>query len=237
MNHFCRALASSFLAAAFVPAQDVGTPPVVRLGLDNNAHVLHVRAFTTGTVLLAVGETAIPPIRVGTIDLDVTPDFVLNLGPMNTGELVTLPVPRYLRELHAEAVLVDSEFALHDSNPVALIDAYLDLIDATFRATLVSTDGIPPEYTVGAALTAPTNGYQLVVDGYETEEGVTNVYLRLIEPAANEIVLPVLTEYQATVDLGVEIGKVVNVQLMRIVRGSIGPEVYRLMVRLPVPVQ
>jgi hypothetical protein len=208
---------------------------VVQLALDNNAHVLHVRAFTQGTVILAVGETAIPPIRFGEIKLDVQPDYLLNLGTLGKGEFVTLPVPRYLRALHAEAVLIDNELSLHDSNTVALIDAYLDLVDATFRAVLVSTDSIPPEYTFGAALTAPTNGYEFRVDGLETEDGVTNVFLRLIEPGQGDVVLPVLTDYQVTAHIGAKIGTRVDVYLMRIGRGAIGPEVYRLMVRLPVP--
>lgn len=232
MNHICRALASSFLVVVAAPAQ---TSPMVQLTLDNNAHVLHVRAFTQGTVILAVGEAAIPPIRFGEIKLDVHPDYLLNLGTLGKGEFATLPVPRYLRALHAEAVLIDAELRLHDSNTVALIDAYLDLVDATFRAVLVSTDSIPPEYTLGAALTAPTNGYEFRVDGLQTEDGVTNVYLRLIEPVQGDVVLPVLTDYQVSAYIGAQIGTRVDVYLMRIGRGAIGPEVYRLMVRLPVP--
>jgi len=235
MKGFPKAIASCLLVAAMAPAQ-VEAPPAVRLGVENGAHLLQVRTYVTGTVLLALGEIAVPPIRIGEIDLNVTPRFVVSLGTMNPGQLLSLPVTRQLRDLHVEAVLVDADFRLHDSNTVALMDAFLDLVDATFRATLVSTDSIPPEFSVGAALTAPTNGYVFTVDGFETANTVTNVYLRLVEPNDKEIVLPVLTDYQASAHLGTEIGEEVNVYLLRQVRGATGPEVYRLMVRLPVPI-
>lgn len=236
MTRFCHALASCFLVAAVVPGQDADGFPMVRLGLHNGEHVMQVRAFADGAVVLAVGAMATPPIRFGNIELNVTPQAVLPLGMFANGETRVLPVPRHLRDWYAEAVFVDAEWRLHDSNVVALRDAYADMVDATFHAELVSTDGLPPEYTLGASLTAPTSGYEFAADGHQMVDGKTaHVYLRLIEPGADEITLPVLTRCVQAVELGqLEAGMTVNVYLLRITRGSPGPEVYRLMLRLPV---
>ena len=47
-----------------------------------------------------------------------------------------------------QAVLFDPrKGTLHDSNVVGLEIAFADMIDATFRAVLVSTDSIPPYYS------------------------------------------------------------------------------------------
>lgn len=234
MNCLRRSLASCCLAAGLLPAQARDAAPPILIVLDRTAHTLQIQARVPGDVLVAVGELAVPPLVVRGIELDVRPDVLLALGPFAAGEVRTFPVPRFLRESHVEAVLVDSELRLRDSNVVALADAFLDLADATFRAELVSTDGIPPTYTLAASLSTGTDGYALTVDGIAAHDGVTDVYLRLVAPAEDEMTLPVVTDHAAHVDLGTVVGTAVRVHLLRARRGAVGLEVYRLMVTLPV---
>lgn len=233
MNCLRRSLASCCLVAGLLPAQPPRAAPPIRIALDRAAHTIQIHARVPGDVLVAIGEL-MPPMVVRGIELDVRPDVFLPLGPFAAGEVRTFPVPRFLRESYVEAVLVDSELMLRDSNVVALADAFLDLADATFRAELVSTDGIPPTYTLGAALATATDGYAFTVDGAAVHDGITDVYLRLVAPAENEMTLPIVTEHAAHIELGSEVGTAVRVHLLRARRGAIGLEVYRLMVTLPV---
>lgn len=233
MNCLRRSLASCCLVAGLLPAQPQEAAPPIRIALDRAAHTMQIQARVPGDVLVAIGEL-MPPMVVRGIELDVRPDVVLALGPFAAGEVRTFPVPRFLRESHVEAVLVDSELLLRDSNVVALADAFLDLADATFRAELASTDGIPPTFTLGATLATATDGYTLTVDGFAAHDDGTDVYLRLVAPADAEITMPVVTEHAVRVDLGTEVGTAVRVHLLRARRGAIGLEVYRLMVTLPV---
>jgi hypothetical protein len=223
---FC--LVGALTSAALCAADDP-----IRLTIDKNTQSLRVQAGLPGGVFLVLGPLAVPPIPIGNIFLDVGPEYVLPLGEFKTGGFVEFFVPRILSGLNAEAVLFDpAKLTLHDSNVVALADAFADMIDATFRAKLVSTDSIPPYYTVGVTLTAPSTGYALVVDGYQLDDRTMQVYLRLITPT--EIVIPVNTPHQVAVDLGTDVGTTVRVSMMRSPRGQVGPEVYRLMAVLPV---
>jgi hypothetical protein len=229
--NFCQPLTACLLLAAATTAQ---SDAAVHLTTDANQQLLQLRALRAGSVFVVVGERAVPPIQVAGVELDVVPEAIAPLGRFKPFEFAEWRVPRQTGTLHAEALLVDDAFQLHDSNVVALADAHADLIARTFRAVLVSTDSIPPLYTLGAALTAPTSGYELKVDSHRTVEQQTNVYLRLSTPADNELVLPVLEEHAVTVDLGSDVGSVVNVLLLRDKRGAVEPEVYRLMVSIPV---
>lgn len=233
MNDFRSVIGCCFLisvATAVLPAQD----RILRLTTDQNRQTLQVQSDIPGTLFFALGPMSVPPIRIGEIDLDVVPQYVLPMGKIGMGEMREFFIPRALTELHVEAVLVDDDFKLYDSNVVSLIDVFPDLITASFRAVLVSTDSIPPYYTLGASLTAPTSGYDFVVDGFQLDDMIMNVYLRLIEPAEGEMVLPVITPHEVAVELGSEVGRMVRVYMMRAPRDGIAPEVYRLMAELQV---
>jgi hypothetical protein len=225
-----RVLASCVLVAAGLPAQTDG-PPTIRLALDRTEHTMAVQVFAAGTVFLVIGERGMP-VPIGNIELDVRPDTVATLGTFAVGEVRTFHVPRILRDAYAEAVLVDSELRMADSNVVALMDAYADLVDASFRAELIVS--MPPGYALLANVTTPTNGYDFTVDATDFDGKMTNVYLRLVEPAAHEIPLPVLQNLSLTADLVGDVGSLVRVHLMRVTRGGIEPGVYRLMLELPV---
>lgn len=228
MNCFGRVLASCAFVAGLA-AQD--TPPMIRLALDQMEHTITVQAFAAGTVFLTIGDLAGAPMPIGSIELDVRPDTIATLGTFAAGEVRSFHVPRVLRDAHAEAILVDSELRMKDSNVVALIDAYADLVDASFRAELMVS--LPERHALQAEVTTPTNGYDFTVDAVQFDGKATDVYLRLVEPAANEIRLPALQRVPLTVDLGTEIGVAVRVHLMRVTRGGIEPGVYRLMLNLP----
>lgn len=230
MNYFGRVFASCALVAAGLPAQTNGLP-TIRLALDRAEHTMTVQAFIPGTVFLVIGELAGTPMPIGNIELDVRPDTVATLGMFAMGEARTFHVPRILRDAHVEAVSVDKELRVRDSNVVALMDAYADLVDASFRAELIVS--MPLRHGLLATVTTPTNGYDFTVDGTNFDGKATDVFLRLVEPADHEFRLPVLQNLALTADLGIEIGTVVRVHLMRITRGSIEPGVYRLMFNLP----
>lgn len=231
MHNFHRTIASTFLLLATAPAlraQD----SAVHLTVDQSTQSLHLRSLKAGTLFLVLGPALTPPFQFAGIELDVGVHFLLPLGTVDPGDQRQFFVPRSLSELSAEAILADAEFQLHDSLPVRLVDSFADIVAATFRATLIATDSIPPIYSVGASLTAPSEGHVFQVDGVQRSEEITHVYLRLIAPGENELVPLVLTEHQTAVTLGSDIGRAVNVYLMRTQRGSVGPEVYRLMATL-----
>jgi hypothetical protein len=233
MNHIRYTVTSCLLAAVAAPCLRADDP-VVRLTIGGQT--LQVQAGMRGNVFLVLGAPLVPPIHIAGIDLDVMPQHLLPLGAFEVTDAMKLFVPLQLRHLSAEAVLLDEELTLHDSNVVPLADAF-DLITGSFRAELISTDSIPPYYSVAASLTAPTTGYDLKVDGFDLSEKTMNVYLRLIEPAKGEVVMPMLTPHGQGVALGTDVGTLVRVYMMRIQRDDHGPEVYRLMAELPVPVK
>jgi hypothetical protein len=235
MMHISRALGTSLLVLTAGSAL-AGQDPI-RLTVDSNTQTLQMQTAVPGTGYLVLGPWAVPPINLAGIELNVAPQHLLPLGSLQANQAVTLFVPRMLSALNAEAVLVDATLQVHDSNVVPLLHAFPDLVAATFRAQLVSTDSIPPLYTVGISLTAPTSGYELRFDAFQLDAGVMRVYFRLIEPGEGEIVIPVLTEHEQAVDLGSEVGNRVDVYLMRVQRGQVGGEVYRLMASLPVESQ
>lgn len=229
MSHFNL----GYLLLAALAASPLRAADPVRLTTDKSTQSLQVQAGMHGVVFLAIGPLAVPPIPIGGIDLDVVPHHVFSLGEFAAGDKMLFFVPRSLSGLCAEAVIVDPDsFVMHDSNVAHLEDAFADMIEATFRAVLGSTDGIPPFFTVGASLTAPTTGFEFLFDWVKTEKGVTNVYLRLIEPV--DIVIPVLWLHQQVVPLGTEVGDLVRVWMVRLKRGQPGPDDYRLMAELPV---
>jgi hypothetical protein len=217
---------------SFAPAA-VSAQEMIRLIPDQNAQSMRVKADTAGQVFLALGQLG-EPFRLGEIMLDVFPEFVLPLGSFDTGEVREFFIPRALYPFQAEAVLVDEKLRFHDSNVLSLLDVFPDLCAATFRAVLISTDSIPPYYTLGASLTAPTSGYDLKLDSVEYDGLKTDVYLRLVQPADMDLVMPVLTPHEIAVYLGSEVGNTVRVHMMRHPRGMVVPEVYRLMAELPV---
>lgn len=240
MSRFRTAIASCVLIAAAAPGLRADDVPMIRLSVDQSTHALQVQSFVRASVFLALGVQSIPPIRIAGIDLDVVPQYVLSLGIFAAGETMSLVVPRGLRgllALHAEAVAFDLEVgALRDSNVVAVLDAFHDLVDATFRAGLEIVDGKPAHYRVAAALTAPTSAFELKVDSAERNGQTTNVYLRLMEPGEKEIVLPVLSDHAVALDLEKKaVDKEIHVYLMRVQRGSVGPQVYQRMAELAVP--
>lgn len=206
----------------------------VRLSADRTAQSLQVVSLVDARVFLVIGVAIAPPIRIG-IELDVQPQYVLDLGRRVAGEALVLAVPRGLYHLSAEAVAVGGQgLELYDSNVVALADVYTDLIEATFRAQLLVADTAAREYALDASLTAPTSGHEFVFDALQLDQQAMHVYLRLIEPGEGEVTLPVLTDHRRFAQLGRDVGTVVRVYLMRERRGEIGAQVYRLMVELPV---
>ncbi|HLU40434.1 MAG TPA: hypothetical protein VK081_13705 [Planctomycetota bacterium] len=231
MRYLRRAIGSLLLislASSAVAAQD----KTIRLSADPLSQSLRVHTEVAGFVYLVLGHpVGIPPIRIGEIELDVSPLAILPLGKCGAGEVRELFVPRALSEFWAEAVHVE-DMRLRDSNFIALLDAFPDLITATFRAELVSTDGIPPIYSVGISLTAPTTGYELQFDGADIGD-TTEVWFRLIEPNDRDYVMPVLTVHSLGVELGTEVGSMVRVHLMRIPRGGV-IGAYKKMAELPV---
>jgi hypothetical protein len=231
MNLLNRILPVCLLGALATAVRAADDP--IRLVVDQSTQTLRIEAGMPGAVFLVLGPLAVPPIPLGDITLDVVPHHVLSLGAFETGNIMQLFVPRNLSGFSAEAVLFDPrKGTLHDSNVVGLEIAFRDMIDATFRAVLVSTDSIPPYYTVGATLTAPTTGFDLVADSIQLEENVMHVYLRLITPT--DIVIPVVCDHRVAVDLGTDVGNEVHVHMMRAPRGLPGPEVYKRMAILPV---
>lgn len=234
MHCLRRTIASCFLVLVAVPDLRANDVPVIRLSIDHSTHKLQVQSWMRGTVFLVLGPVSVPPIRIGDIELDVSPLHTLTLGHFESGAVMGFEVPRALRGLSAEAVAFDPKNELlYESNVVSLGDFGSDLIDATFRARLVSTGSRPPYHALDASLTAPTSGYQFMVDGIERDDLTTHVYLRLVAPAAGEVVKPVLTEHAQFAALGPAVSKVVNVYLLRTQRGTIGVDVYRLMAQLP----
>ncbi len=228
-----RTITSCLLATLAAPGLRAAPDDPIRLSLDPTTQMLRVEVGMPGAVALAIGPQSLPPIPIAGIFLDVVPHHVVPLGVFEGGSIAQLFVPRALSGLSAEAVLLDPlKGELHDSNVVALENVFADMIDATFRAELVSTDGIPPEFTVGARFTAPTNGYEFLVDGHELDGRTTRVWLHVVMPAEHEIVLPVLTNYSASVELGTDPGEVVEVHVRRTVRGAVGPDVYKRMAML-----
>lgn len=234
MNRLRRAFASCFLASLAVPAARAEEVPNLRLSADPTTQTLQIQTYQDGHVFLSMGPLAGTPIPLHGIFLDVVPENIVPLGFLRNGDVVRLFVPRALSHLHVEGVAISLDpLGLHDSNVVSLTEAFRDLIEATFRAELVSTDSIPPFYSVAVSATAPTSGYELLVDGVRNVDQETNVYMRLIEPGPGEMVMPVLEPLARAADLGTEVGEVVVVHLLRVPRGTTVPEVYRVMVRLP----
>ena len=239
MSRLSRAIAPCVLLAAAISSLRAQDVPMLRLSLDQSTHSLQIQSFIEASVFLVLGQPASPRIRIGTIDLDVHPEYVLSLGLFEAGEIRQLVVPRGMQALHAlsaEAVSFDAEnFVLRDSNVVRLSEAFRDLIDASFRADLLGSGMPPVAYRVDVALTAATSGYELSLDGVELSELTVNVYLRLSTPAEGELVMQVLTDHALSADLGDDLGKVVHVYMLRAQRGGVGPQVYELMAELPMP--
>ncbi|HLU39694.1 MAG TPA: hypothetical protein VK081_09925 [Planctomycetota bacterium] len=205
----------------------------LQLFAEPTSQSIVVHALQRTTAVLVLGTLSVPPIPLPGIVLEVVPDAIVPLGVLDAGERVTLFVPRAVSHLLAEAVgLVAETGRLTDAGPIPLLDAFTDIVRATFHAELISTDGIPPIWSVGAVLTAPSSGYELSLDGFKLVEDRTEVYLRLTGPGPNEFVLPVLTEHRISVELGSEVGRSVRVWLMRATRGQPGPFVYEPMAEL-----
>jgi len=87
-----------------------------------------------------------------------------------------------------------------------------------FTGILVEKIGptdLPPDYDLFAKVVAPTTGYQLALDTVATDNDTTSVYLRLIEPSPDDIVMPVLEEHRCLIPLGWQVGSTVRVYIGR----------------------
>lgn len=204
--------------------------PVMVLSYDAPSRVLHFQSGLAGLGVLAVGPAPIVPIPIGDILLDVVPLLILPLGAIDEGDEFRLVLPAGLGGIGIEAVAVDMELRLHDSNTIFIeeVGEEPDLVERSFRSAL-QQEGNPPIYTATVSLTAPTSGYELLIDSVDLGAEVSHVYLRLVEPGQGEFTMQVLEAHAVEVGLGSAIGKEVHVHLMRIARGSVGPEVYRRM--------
>lgn len=231
----CLLLALPALLAVCTPAatQAANPSPGLEVKLDRGARQLRVLTQLPADLVLIVGHRAIPSIPIGAIELDVLPEFVLPLGRRAGGEVIELAVPDGLDGLGAEFIALTAETRELIDSEVVWFGAD-DLVSTTFRAQLFVSKSIPPVYSVEATLTAPTEGYDLALDGIDHQPATTNVYLTLIEPGTGEIVIPVLTNHRQFAALGTPTGEVVDVYLRRTQRGSVGHDVYRRMARLVV---
>ena len=222
MFSFPHAIASLFLVTA--PALVAGTGQL-QLSYDAGQHIAHIGANVDAEVLVLVGTRANPVIHVNGIDILVQPTVFLPLGTLQAGDRMDLPVPGETDGVGFQLVGIElDKFALVASE--AVFFDLRDLIDRSFRASLVLT---PDSNQLNVNLTAPTSGYALRLDGVDLGESSTRVWLRLEVPNPSEIVMPVLTEVNLTVKLPLVIGRTVEVNMARDVRGSVVLPVYKLM--------
>jgi hypothetical protein len=197
----------------------------LQLSYDASLNVVHLQANADAAVLLVVGSRANPIIHINGVDILVTPTHILPLGTMLSGDQLDLPVPAEVDRAGLQLVGVDlAKFSLIASN--AVFFDRRDLIDQTFRAALVLTG---TGHDLNLNLTAPTSGYRLLADGFDTDEAVTRVWLRLEVPSPGEIVMPVLTPLALTTRLPIVLTRTVEVHMARAVRGTPILPTYKLM--------
>lgn len=227
-----------YLLSAMALASAVGaTPnwqdppvPVMVLSYDAPSRALHFESGLAGLGVLAIGPVGIVPIPIGDILLDVIPLAVLPLGAIDEGEQFNLVLPAGVGGFGIEAVAIDMELRLHDSNMIYVdeVGEEQGLVESSFRAALQRV-GEPPIYSAAISLTAPTSGYELSLDSVDLSPAVSHIYLRLVEPGKGELTMQVLEAHAVEVGLGSAVGEEIHVHLLRIERGSVGPEVYRRM--------
>jgi hypothetical protein len=216
--------------AAKTNAQDPPVPVMV-LTFDAESRVLRFDTGIAGIAALAIGPAPIQPIQIGDISLEVVPLLVLPLGAVEVNQVIDIAVPAGVSGIGVEAVAIEVDsLRLHDSNTLYFEDVgeEPDLVESSFKAELLR-EGSPPIYSASISLTSPSGGYELLVDGVESRSGLTDIYLRLVEPGEGEIVLQVLEHHKQVVGLGSAISGDVHVHLLRRQRGAVGPEVYKRM--------
>jgi hypothetical protein len=126
MNHIHRAIGCGCLALLAAPtlnAQDPIPRPSIRLASQPATHTLQLQSTTRGTAFLVLGQMLPQSVQFNNVALDVAAQFLLPLGEIEAFQSFSMFVPRGLRELYAEALILPPDFTIYDSNVVSLADA------------------------------------------------------------------------------------------------------------------
>jgi hypothetical protein len=223
------ALSSFCLVAASAPALMAQTENL-SLGYDTATRVVTVQANCDAVVLLLTGTRLDAPMPIMGVDLWVWPVSVIPFGAMSTGDTIQFPVPRQVLGATMQLLGIETQkFTAVASAPV-LID-HKDIIERTFSARLAGTPG---GYQLLVGMTVPSSGYELRLDGWDTSDHVTRVYVRLVTPGRAEVVVPALHALETAAKLTGDIGVKVEVHMAREQRGEVVMPVYELMTELDV---
>jgi hypothetical protein len=169
-------------------ASDVGTSGLtIRGGRENDALVL--------VFGLDCADLPLP----GGARLRVRPDLVLAFGKFPATGILVIPVDSALvcdrsadqaQAILVQAFAVDAVDGVADpvwASNVLRLGKACDQADA-FSAQLISTDSIPPYYSLAITLRVPTSGHELRLDSIDRvpsadgSPGTTIVYLRHLRP-------------------------------------------------------
>jgi hypothetical protein len=80
--------------------------------------------------------------------------------------------------------------------------------EATFDAVLVSTDGIPPEFTAIVVVTVPTGGYRFEVRWLRWNHDFARIWIDLERPHPGDPVTEGFQTHRQTIDLGHRVDQV-----------------------------
>ncbi|MFQ5505972.1 MAG: protease complex subunit PrcB family protein [Planctomycetota bacterium] len=175
----------------------------VRNELGQQAFVFLIAGTDPGDIALPDGAR-----------IQVNPNLIVPLGVLDESLQLPLPGATDVPVLIQVLAVTLPDMQLRASNAIELGSEGRGAPDRyQFVAALISTDSLPPYWSLHVALTVNTGGYELVLDRLERLAKLTRVYFRLIAPGSGEIVTQAQERLKHSVELGSDVSERVSVML------------------------